>query len=75
MVGTKKSKSYESQSSKKLSDDEDSSNSSNSEFILDLDELHINVTPPSELFDNYSFINEIGKIKNKKTKILFLIFI
>lgn len=29
-------------------------NFQNSEFILDLDELHMNVTPPSELNENCS---------------------
>ncbi len=29
-------------------------NVENSEFILDLDELHVNVTPPSELNENCS---------------------
>ena len=33
----------------------------NSEYILDLDELHMNVTPPSELNENYSLTYEIGK--------------
>ena len=67
MVGKKLHKNIESQkshSSKKLSVDE---NTSNTEFILDLDELHMNVTPPSELNDNHSHINEneIGKsLKN-----------
>jgi len=38
-------------------------NVENSEFILDLDELHINVTPPSELNENYSPKTE-GKNSN-----------
>ncbi len=29
-------------------------NEENSEFILDIDDLHLNVTPPSELNDNCS---------------------
>jgi hypothetical protein len=32
------------------------------EYILDLDELHLNMTPPSELFKNISD----SKIKSKK---------
>lgn len=31
-----------------------SDNLENSQFILDLDELHLNVTPPSELNENCS---------------------
>ena len=37
-------------------------NNINSEYILDLDELHMNVTPPSELNENYSLTYEIGKL-------------
>jgi hypothetical protein len=36
-------------------------NMENSEFVLDLDELHMNVTPPSELKENCSPKTE-GKI-------------
>jgi hypothetical protein len=35
-------------------------NNINKEYILDLDELHKNVTPPSELNENYTNTYEIG---------------
>lgn len=40
-----------------------SDNVENSEFVLDLDELHMNVTPPSELNENCSPKTE-GKKRN-----------
>lgn len=56
MVG-KKTRNFS--KSKKLSSIEDNITS---DYILDLDELHMNVTPPSELNENYSITYEIGKI-------------
>jgi len=52
MVGRKGYKSYNNQikiNAKAMND-----NLENSHFILDLDELHLNVTPPSELNENCS---------------------
>lgn len=52
MVGKKGYKNSQIQNegkAKSLNEDDE-----NSEFILDLDELHMNVTPPSELNDNCS---------------------
>jgi len=60
MVGKKGYKNSEIQNeanAKSFNEDEE-----NSEFILDLDELHMNVTPPSELNDNCSPKTEGKKI-------------
>lgn len=44
-------------------------NSVNSDFILDLDELHMNVTPPSELNENCS-----PKTEGKNFTLGFLLY-
>jgi hypothetical protein len=33
------------------------------EYVLDLDELHVNVTPPSDLWESKSNSNDISKNK------------
>lgn len=71
MVGKKGYKISESQTDQTLKNNNE--NIENSEFILDLDELHMNVTPPSELNENCSPKTE-GKIILISFIILFLNF-